>query len=88
MGWDYAASGSRLEALKCTETYEIPSFEHVRFLNYTKFFNYKNESLRYNLCSSADMRWVSMHCNYSKNKASFSVSVSHKEFLNESKLKA
>ena len=49
---DYATSGSCLEALKCTETYGTLSLERMGFLNYSKFLNCKNESVKYNLCSS------------------------------------
>ena len=41
-----------MEALKCTETYGTPSFEHAGCLNYTEFLNYKNEAVKYNLRSS------------------------------------
>ena len=41
-----------MEALKCIETYGTPNFERVGCLNCTKFLNYKNEAVKYNLCSS------------------------------------
>ena len=38
--------------LKCTETYGTPSFWRLGCLNYTEFLNYKNEFVKYKLCSS------------------------------------
>ena len=69
MDFDYATSGSHLAALKCTETYGIPSFEHVGCLNYT---DYKNESVKHNLYSICD----ACHCNVLP--ANFFVSVTHR----------
>ena len=36
-----------VEALKCTETYGTPSFEHIEYLKYTEFLNYKTEIVKH-----------------------------------------
>ena len=60
---DYITSGCHLEALKCTETYKTPSFGHLKCLNHDKFLNYKNDSVKYTLCSSWEIWHGLSTCN-------------------------
>ena len=45
----FTTSRCCLEALKCTETYGTQNINHHGCTNCTKFLNYKDEMIKYNL---------------------------------------